>query len=248
MPMILVEPLKNLVRKSPVLERLLRRLVDRRYQLACRHLRGTGVEIGALDRPLLLPARAKAYYLDRLLPAKLREHYPELSHRRLYVSLAAEGESLSCITDGALDFLVANHVIEHCEDPIAALTTFAHKLKSGGRLFMAVPDMRRTFDRNRRETSYEHLAADHEHGPSRSRQEHYREWAEIVDGLAGEAVARRARELQSMTYSIHFHCWTRDGFAEFLGHLSATVPLRVIASRSWRNENIFVLGKDSYLE
>jgi SAM-dependent methyltransferase len=243
--MILLAPLKNLVSKSPALERLTRRFVDRRYQLAWRHLRGIGLEIGALDRPLMLPSSAKAYYLDRLLPAKLREHYPELSHRRLYVSLVADGETLSCIAAGALDFLVANHVIEHCEDPIGALAAFARKLKPGGKIFMAVPDMRRTFDRNRRETTWEHLQADREQGPLRSREGHYREWAEVVDGLTGEEAVRRARELQAMTYSIHFHCWTRHGFTDFLERLRATAPLRRIASRSWRNENIFVLVKDS---
>jgi len=230
-----------------VLERLARRFLDRRYQLARRHLRGTGLEIGALDRPLMLPVRAKAYYLDRLLPAKLREHYPELSHRLFYVSLVADGESLACVAAGALDFLVANHVIEHCEDPIAALTTFARKLKPGGKLFMAVPDMRRTFDRNRSETTWNHLQADHERGPLRSREEHYREWAETVDGLAGEAAVRRADQLRTMAYSIHFHCWTRDGFTDFLGRLRSYAPLRLIVSRSWRNENIFVLTKDASL-
>jgi hypothetical protein len=242
--MIFLAPLKNLVHKSPALERLARRLVDRRYQLARCHMRGTGLEIGALDRPLMLPLGAKAYYLDRLLPAKLREHYPELSHRLFHVSLVADGETLSCIADGALDFLVANHVIEHCEDPIAALTTFARKLKAGGKIFMAVPDMRRTFDRRRRETTWEHLQADHEQGPARSRQQHYQEWAEVVDGLTGEDAARRARELQSMTYSIHFHCWTRRGFTDFLKRLRDHAPLSLIATRSWRNENIFVLVKD----
>ena len=243
--MILVEPLKNFVRQSPALERLARRFLDRRYQLARRHLRGIGLEIGALDRPLMLSSSAKAYYLDRLLPAKLREHYPELSHRPFYVSLVSDGESLSCIADGALDFIVANHVIEHCEDPIGALTTFARKLKLGGKIFMAVPDMRRTFDRHRRETTWDHLKADHEQGPARSREEHYREWAEVVDGLSGEKAVRRAGELQSMNYSIHFHCWTRRGIRDFLERLRASVPLRVMAGRSWRNENIFVLVKDA---
>jgi predicted SAM-dependent methyltransferase len=246
--MILVEPLKNLVRKSPALERLARRLLDRRYQLARRHLRGTGLEIGALDRPLTLPACATVFYLDRFPPSKLRQHYPELSHRRLHVSLVADGETLSCIAAGALNFLVANHVIEHCEDPITALTTFARKLKPGGKIFMAVPDMRHTFDRNRRETTWDHLQADHEQGPLRSREGHYRDWAEVVDGLTGEEAVRRARELQAMTYSIHFHCWTLRGFTDFLERLRSYAPLHLIVTRSWRNENMFVLTKDSILE
>ena len=236
-------PLKNLVRKSPDLERLARRLLDRRYQLACRHLRGTGLEIGALDRPLMLPSGAKAYYLDRLLPAKLREHYPELAHRTFFVSLVADGETLACISGEALDFIVANHVIEHCEDPIAALSTFVNKLKPGGKLFMAVPDMRRTFDRRRRETTWEHLQADHGRGPEISRAQHYREWAETVESRTGTDAEKRARELLDMKYSIHYHCWTRGGFADFLNRLRTTVPVSLVEVVSWRNENVFVLTK-----
>jgi predicted SAM-dependent methyltransferase len=241
---LLLASLKNLIRKSPALESLARRLLDQRYQLARRHLHGVGLEIGALDRPLTLPSCAKAYYLDRLLPARLREHYPELSHRAFYVSLVADGETLSCIADGTLDFLVANHVIEHCEDPLAALATFTRKLKVGGRIFMAVPDMRRTFDRNRRETTWDHVQADHEQGAQHSRQEHYREWAENVEGLHGEQAARRARDLMDMGYSIHFHCWTRDGFSDLLERLRARLPLHLTAAKAWRNENIFVLTKE----
>lgn len=240
---MILAPLKNLVRKSPALERVARRLLDQRYQLACRYLRGVGLEIGALDRPLMLPSRAKAYYLDRLLPEKLREHYPELAGRTFHVSLVADGENLACISDEALDFIVANHVIEHCEDPIAALAAFANKLKSGGTLFMAVPDMRRTFDRHRRETTWEHLQTDHEHGPKISRAQHYQEWAEVVEGRSGADADKRARALLDMKSSIHYHCWTRGGFTDFLGRLRATVPLVVVEVRSWRNENVFVLMK-----
>jgi predicted SAM-dependent methyltransferase len=239
--------LKSFIFQSPALESLARRLLDRRYQLARRHLRGIGLEIGALDRPLLLPLGAKAYYLDRLLPAKLREHYPELAHRTFFVSLAADGESLACIKDETLDFIIANHVIEHCEDPIAALITFSRKLKSGGKLFMAVPDMRRTFDRGRRETTREHLEADHAQGPQISRVQHYREWAEAVEGRTGMDAETRARELLEMKYSVHYHCWTRDGFLNFIEQARASIPLSLVDVVSWRNENVFVLEKTVFV-
>jgi SAM-dependent methyltransferase len=157
----MLSSIKAVVRKSPALERLGHSLLNKRYQLAKRYLRGSGLEIGALDRPLYLPKTATAYYLDRMLPSQLREHYPELGHRRLYVSMVADGEDLSCIAEGALDFLIANHVIEHLDDPIAAIELFMKKLKAGGILYMAVPDMRRTFDYQRAETTWEHLSGDH---------------------------------------------------------------------------------------
>jgi predicted SAM-dependent methyltransferase len=239
----LISHLKQFVFRHPALERAARRLLDLRYKLARRHLRGAGLEIGALDRPLFLPLAAKAYYLDRLLPAELYQHYPELSHRHFFVSMVGDGETLDCIRNASLDFLIANHVIEHTQDPIGTLKTFLRKLKPGGIIFMAVPDMRRTFDQHRTETSWEHLAADHAHGPANSRRAHYREWAEQVEGLRGTEAEARANNLMNQDYSIHFHCRTLSGVHDFLAQLSKTLPLRVAVSRSWRNENIFVIEK-----
>jgi SAM-dependent methyltransferase len=241
----LTPSLKQYVLRVPWLERAARRRLDLRYRLARRHLRGVGLEIGALDRPLFLPRYARAYYLDRLLPAKLYEHYPELSHRRFFVSLVGDGETMACVRDASLDFLIANHVIEHCQDPIGAIQTFVSKLKPEGRIFMAVPDMRRTFDRRRTETPYEHLTADHERGPAISRNAHYQEWAEFVDGLNGPAADARAEALKQQDYSIHFHCWTLDGFQKFISHVAGQLPLRIVDVRSWRDENIFIIEKTS---
>lgn len=239
----MLNSLQQRLRRIPLLERFARRLLDRRYQLARRYLRGVGIEIGALDRPLLLPRAARAFYLDRLLPAQLREHYPELGARQFYVSLVANGEQLECIRDGSLNFLVANHVIEHCEDPISALLTFAAKLQAGGIIFLAVPDMRKTFDRDRDETTWDHLWQDYTNSPALSRRRHYREWVSAVEGNTDE-LERRAAALEAQDYSIHFHCWSRLGFLDFLRRLSAIAPLTLAASAAWRNENIFILRKE----
>lgn len=239
----MLKKLKAAVQKSAFLERSARRILDRRYQMAKKHLCGIGIEIGALDRPLALPRRAKVYYLDHLFPEQLRVHYPELSNKKFHVSIIGDGEQLSFIRDSALDFLIANHLIEHCEDPIAAFETFARKLRPGGIIFMAVPDMHRTFDRNREETTWEHLLDDHEHGPQRSRFYHYQEWSSKVKGLTGEAAERQAIELFTMKYSIHFHCWTQQSFKDFVSRMSLRTPIRILEMRRWKNENIFILKK-----
>jgi predicted SAM-dependent methyltransferase len=241
--MIAPSLLKNLLRGCPPLERLAAQIVNHRYRIARRHLHGIGLEIGALNRRQVLPAGARAIYLDRFYPRHLREHYPELGKDPFFVSLVADGETLACVRDESLDFVIANHVIEHCEDPVATLQAFAARLRSGGVIFMAVPDMRRTFDRDRTETTWEQLLQDHERGPAISRAAHFREWAQQVEKLSGDAAARRAHELEAMNYSIHFHCWTRAGFQDFIEHLSEMTPLTLLESAEWRDENIFVLKK-----
>ena len=81
---------------------------------------------------------------------------------------------------GSQDFIIANHFIEHTEDPIGTIKRFLTVLRPQGILYMAVPDKRFTFDLERPLTSLEHLLRDHTEGPEWSRESHFREWAQFV--------------------------------------------------------------------
>lgn len=192
--------------------------LDARREFAARFLSGEGLEIGPLHLPLALPPQARARYVDRMPVEKLREDYPELAAWPLTpVDLIDDGEALTTVAAESQDFIVANHFLEHTEDPIGTIATHLGKLKPGGVLFYAVPDKRYTFDFRRPVTPLEHMVADHEEGPERSRREHYDEWAELVVAEDGETEQERlakARRLEAEGYSIHMHVWTQ---AEFLG-------------------------------
>jgi SAM-dependent methyltransferase len=159
----------------------------------------------------------------------LRAEYAELEEWDLTpVDVIDNGELLSTIPEGSQDFIVANHFLEHCEDPIRTIETHLSKLRPGGVLFYAVPDKRYTFDSRRPPTPLEHVVADHEQGAERSRAGHYDEWARLVvdseapagaEGAAFEEwAARRARELEEDAYSIHMHVWTQAEFLELILH------------------------------
>jgi len=203
--------------------------LDARRQFAERFLAGEGLEIGALHLPLETPRGAHVRYVDRMSVENLRAEYAELGEWDLTpVDVIDNGELLSTIPEGSQDFIVANHFLEHCEDPIRTIETHLSKLRPGGVLFYAVPDKRYTFDSRRPPTPLDHIVADHEHGPERSRAEHYDEWARlVVDGEAPagtegaaleEWAARRARALEEDAYSIHMHVWTQAEFLELILH------------------------------
>lgn len=192
-------------------------------------LKGTGIEIGALHRPLVVPPRAHVTFVDRLPVEQLREHYKELADVDLApVDVIGSADDLSAFRDGSLDFVIANHLIEHLEDPIRALKEFQRVLRPRGLLFMCVPDARVTFDRLRPLTPPEHLLSEHRGGVGAieaNRRDHYVDWVVNVEdsGVLGELqrpVDARTREervkkLMGMDYSIHFHCWHADTFLQF---------------------------------
>jgi len=191
--------------------------LDARAVFAARYLFGEGLEIGPLHLPLKLPAHARARYVDRMPVERLREEYPELAGWDLTpVDVIDDGERLETISEGSQDFVVANHFLEHCEDPIGTIETHLGKLKPGGVLFYAVPDQRYTFDYRRPVVTLEHMVADYERGPDGSRREHYEEWSRLVlveEPEPEEQTLARARRLEDDSYSIHMHAWTQ---AEFL--------------------------------
>lgn len=214
--MHLLERVSNRVRR-PSTEASSEPPLDRRF-LAGRYLVGRGLEIGALHHPLPVPSSVHVRYVDRLSVAELRSHYPELAALPLVpLDLIDDGETLTKVPDNSQDFVIANHFLEHCEDPIKTLRTFFRVLRSGGILYLAVPEKHHTFDRDRPVTTLAHLWADHRMGPTRSRREHYQEWVKLVDKKTDPLEAEQlVTRLESRKYSIHFHVWDQSAWLEFI--------------------------------
>jgi SAM-dependent methyltransferase len=235
---------------NPVL-RGVSRSARKRYRLSREYLIGEGIEIGALHNPLPVGSRARVKYVDRLTREGLYEAYPELrEHQIVDPDIVDDGERLARIEEGSLDFIIANHFIEHCENPIATLENFFAKLKPGGVVYLAVPDKRFTFDRNRQSTTLDHVQADHLDGGDNSRVAHYLEYAKfsLSNETVGDwALARLAGEMMQERYSIHFHVWTFDEFLAFLHWLQARYldALEIVAAIPNSQEGIFVLRKAS---
>ncbi|HMP04127.1 MAG TPA: methyltransferase domain-containing protein [Gemmatales bacterium] len=189
-----------------------------RETLARAYLRGHGLEIGALHQPLVVPAAARVQYVDRLPVAELRRHYPELRDWPLVEpDILDDGETLSKVTEESQDFVIANHFLEHCEDAIGTLRNLRRVLRTAGILYLAVPDKRFTFDRDRPVTPLGHLYADHLLGPAASRRQHLEEWVWLVNKAQDQAEAEQQLEyLESIRYSIHFHVWTPPAWLEFI--------------------------------
>lgn len=195
-----------------------------RRQIASRYLFGSGIEIGALHSPLEIPANATVRYVDRMTVADLRKQYRELAEYELVeVAIIDDGETLPSIADASVDFVIANHMIEHCQNPIGTIEHHLRVLKLNGILYMAVPDKRYTFDCDRPITSLEHLIRDSE-GPEWSMRSHFEEWNRLVNKVPEDQVAASTQHLIDINYSIHFHVWTQVEFLELLLYCQNKLP------------------------
>ncbi len=202
-----------------------------REDVALRFLRGEGVEIGALDFPLRLPRSARVRYVDYMDAPGLREAYESTLRegRPLVVpDVVDDGARLASFADASLDFVVANHMLEHVEDPIAALQHQLRVLRPGGVLYLTLPDARASFDAPRQRTTPEHLLRDHREGPQVSRREHYEECARLIEGHQDETVGKRVREMEAQGLRPHFHVWEPLTFAEFLAVLELPFSLELL--------------------
>jgi predicted SAM-dependent methyltransferase len=212
-----------------------------RKELAVQYISGEGIEVGALHAPLEVPEGTKVHYVDRMSATDLRKQYPELSAVNLIdPDIVDDGEKLSKIQDNVWDFVIANHMIEHCQNPIDAIQNFLRVLKEGGILYMGVPDKRYTFDLDRPLTDLDHLVRDYKEGPEWSKQSHYQEYVCLVDKVPEEQVAARVQLLLNMDYSIHFHVWKPDSFLEMLSYCQGKLGFPFTLEKFQENDFEFI--------
>jgi len=219
-----------------------------------KYIRGEGVEIGALHKPLDLAGLnvSKISYVDRLTNDDMRIHYPDLNALSLvHVDIVDDGATLTTLPENSLDFIIANHVIEHLSNPIQALRNWYNHLRPNGVLFLAVPDKRFTFDKDRSLTSLQHFIDDYTASDADRvirDHAHFVETAAIIEKRTGEEVEKRVAALIALQYSIHYHTWDYRSFRSFIRCVcrERAIPFSIVDySRvlSGTEEFIFVLGK-----
>jgi Methyltransferase domain len=118
-----------------------------------------GVEIGALDKPLVTREMGEILYVDHADTATLRKKYQEDPGVRADAIVDVDGvwgtnTLLEAIGGRKVDYVLASHVIEHVPDLITWLNELESILAPGGQIRFVIPDMRYTFDCLRRETVF----------------------------------------------------------------------------------------------
>ena len=207
------------------------------------HLRGRGLEIGALTTPYPFLPGTEVVYSDLLTPEQVAAMYPGA---RL-PDIQSDSEHFPAIGDGAFDFVVANHVLEHVTSPIDALREWRRVLRDGGVLMLALPDKRFTFDAPRKRTTLAHLIADSRTNsdPRDRNYEHLVEWATHVEKLtaASEEWRKWIDDQYARGYAVHNHVWIARDVIRLLMWMGGWSVVAFRNTSVLTNEFLFILRK-----
>lgn len=121
--------------------------------------RQIGLEVGPLCHPVVSKESGLIYYADVMSTEELKRKYsgdPSVDVSRIVdVDYVTGDRALSEVVESGrrFDYIILSHAFEHLPSPLAFLDDLHSLLRPRGLICCAVPDMRRTFDRCRRETS-----------------------------------------------------------------------------------------------
>lgn len=130
-------------------------------KLAHHYLDGlSGLEIGAsAHNPFGLDTQ-NVDIADEFNRSTYKKRELQISGEVAPIDIVAPGDALP-VPDVSVDFVISSHVLEHFTDPIAALVEWYRVVRPGGYVYMIVPHMERTFDRDRERTTFVSLQARH---------------------------------------------------------------------------------------
>jgi len=191
-----------------------------RHELA-QSLCGIGVDIGPLHDPVPVnKAYARSFFVDRLTPRLLKEHYAGMvEHGLVDPHVVCDGGAELAFKPDSLDFIIGCHLLEHLPDPIGAVLAWHRALRPSGALLAVVPDPKICPDRAREVTSLEHLAADHEDPSSERDRAHFLEWSRYWNECqTQQEIEERAQYLIGWEYAIHYHVWLADTLRGIFAH------------------------------
>lgn len=191
-----------------------------------------GLEIGALDKPIITPDRGDVRYVDYAPSEDLRRSHaatPTVDTSRIVpVHYVWGSQTLREAVGPAelFDWVVASHVIEHVPDLVTWFHELAEILRPHGVVSLIVPDKRFVFDRLRRTSDLSEVIDAHlerRRKPStrqifdfyrwHARVDVTQAWAGAVDDSALERVHDEAfafgvcREAAASGRYVDVHCW-----------------------------------------
>jgi SAM-dependent methyltransferase len=174
------------------------------------------------------------------------ESYHFSSRRPPGKVIIADGSALSAVGDGAYDFVLSSHNLEHFANPVKALKEWKRVTRPNGALILVLPDYRRTFDRRRTPTPVQHMLDDYAQNTGEDDTTHVPEVLKLHDlrmdgtlktGAYEELHARSINNLANR--SLHHHVFDETNSVALL----RAVGLEVLAIELALPYHMFILSR-----
>lgn len=223
----------------PLLSRLvlyfsLRNRLNIRNRFAKRHLVGRGIEIGAQQIPTETQRNCQVEYVDVISNETLTDRYHLPADELVPLTHVIDGNDLSVYEDGELDFLIANHVLEHFDDPVNGLCEWIRITRDGGRLFITLPNFRcNCYDAERIPARRDHLELDYLDPEGRGGR-NFQHYVDIVRTLYQwsdpAALRQQAQEWVDADIRQHYHVYDEQTVRDVasLAAQASSVGLRYV--------------------
>lgn len=142
------------------------------------------LEVGAFYRPTILPGEADVLFADYYGTQELEAQAATQGVNRKIapVSYRLADVDLWDAVDGKVDWIIANHLLEHLVDPFRWLKQVEPILEQGGAIFITLPDKKYSFDHARADTTLAHFISDYMMGGEKSLPEHCIDAGLLYDG------------------------------------------------------------------
>lgn len=224
-----------------------------------RELQGSGIEFGPGVHPLPLgPFVRQIRYVDRFDRDSFAQSFPETAAARDHFPSQIDFR-LNCDSDpfverigaASVDFAIANHLLEHLVNPIRFLEQVFAILKPAGRLFIALPDKRHVFDRDRPRTPLADVIGRYQGGETTLSDQRIIDFVRHVDphsprfgpgsaNFADEVAVHRQR-------SIHVNVWLVDDVIELFLYLGRNLgtPWELLDGHLGTGEYLLLFRKTS---
>ena len=115
--------------------------------LAKKYCQGFGLEIGGSACNDFPGLNKKNVDLGDESWEFYKNYQLDICGKFLPIDIVGNGDNIP-VASQTQDFVISSHVLEHFENPIAALKEWDRVCKVGGVIFMIVPHKERTFDKN----------------------------------------------------------------------------------------------------
>lgn len=159
-------------------------------------------------------------------------------------SIFCEGSALTPVPDGAYDFVLSCHNLEHFANPLKALHEWRRVLGPGGALILILPFYRDTFDHQRTPTPLSNMVEDFEHNVGEDDLSHLDEILAqhdlALDPAAGTLEQFHQRSLDNFhNRCLHHHVFDQINSRELL----TAAGFQVLAIDVQRPGNLCLLAR-----